>query len=98
MPPVALIVRGTARPGQRPALRALYEQHLAPRALANEDQQVVVWGADDADADAFVLVEVYASREAVQANSRAPWFWEYLTQAQPLLAGQPEVITATPAG
>jgi quinol monooxygenase YgiN len=96
MPSIALIVRGRARPGQRDAVLALYERLQAPRALTDAAQLVVVWCADVADADAFWLFEVYASAEALQANAQAPWFWECMAQAQPLLAGQPEVVTGSP--
>jgi quinol monooxygenase YgiN len=94
---IAMIIRGRTQPGKRDEVRALYEQHLAPRALANDAQEVVVWCADTNDADAFYLFELYGSAEAMQANAQAPWFWEYLQAVGPLLAGQPEVVTATPA-
>jgi quinol monooxygenase YgiN len=44
----------------------------------------------------FYLFEIYASQEAFQAASNAPWFWEYMQAAGPLLAGQPEVMMANP--
>ena len=60
--------------------------------LLNEGHAVV---AID-DADAFFLFEVYSNAEAFGANAAAPWFAEYMAQAGPLLAGEPEVAMATP--
>jgi quinol monooxygenase YgiN len=94
---VLLIVKSTAQPGARDQVRQLYEDQLAPRALNNAAQQVVIWAADATDPDAFYLVEVYRDRAAMEANAQAPWFWAYMEAAGPLLAGQPEVITASPA-
>lgn len=93
---VAVLLKGRARPGKRDAIQRLFEEHLAPRALANAAQEIVVWCADSADADAFYLWEVYGDPSAMEANGRAPWFGEYMAQVQPLLAGMPEMITATP--
>jgi quinol monooxygenase YgiN len=59
-------------------------------------QELVLWAADEHDADAFYLVEVYRDRPAMEENGRAPWFFEYLGVVGPLLDGQPEVMTATP--
>lgn len=92
-----MIVKGRSQPGKRDEVRKLYEQLLAPRALANDAQEVVLWCADVNDADAFYLFELYGSAEALQQNAQAPWFWEYMQQVGPLLDGQPEAVTATPA-
>lgn len=96
MADVAMIVRASAKPGMRDEVLALFRQHLAPRADDNDEQPVVAWCADDADADGFTLIETYATREAMERNAQAPWFWEYMGAAGPLLAGEPEVIALTP--
>ena len=97
MDKVLLVVRSKAQPGARDRVRLLFEEHLAPRALANDAQEVVIWATDAADPDAFYLVEVYRDRASMEANSQAPWFWEYLSAAGPHLDGQPEVLSAAPA-
>lgn len=95
-----VLVKTLTQPGQRDAVRQLFERHLAARAHANPAQEVVVWCADDQHPDGFYLFEIYASREAFQANAQAGWqagwFQAYLAEAQPLLAGQPEVVLASP--
>lgn len=96
MSKVAMIIKTKTQPGKRDEVRQLYEQHLAPRAQANATQELVLWCADDMDADTFYLFEVYSDHAAPQANAQAAWFWEYMAAVQPLLAGQPEVALATP--
>lgn len=91
-----MIIRSRARPGKRDELFELYEEHLAPRADANESQEVVVWCADQQDPDVFVLFELYGDADALGANAGADWFATYMQAAMPLLAGQPQVTTATP--
>lgn len=93
---VAMIVKSRTQPGRRDEVQAAYEQMLAPRAKANEAQELVVWSADAADPDAFYLFEIYRDRESMEANGQAPWFFEYLGAVGPLLDGQPEVLLAEP--
>lgn len=94
---VALIIKTRTQPGKRAEVLRLFEQHLAPRAQANPAQELVAFCDDDSDADTFYLVEIYRDRAAQAANGQAPWFFEYLAAVQPLLAGMPEMVTATPA-
>lgn len=96
MSQVAMIVKTKTQPGKRDEMFRLYEQQLAPRALSNDAQPVVVWCADTSDTDTFFLFEIYRDEASQQANAHAPWFFEYLTQAMPLLDGMPEVMTGTP--
>lgn len=93
---MAMLITTRTRPGKRDEVRRLYEEHLAPRAAANDGQQLVVWAADHADPDVFHLFEIYRDAGAAEAAGQAPWFWEYLALVGPLLDGQPEVRTATP--
>ena len=96
MAELALVIKSKAQSGKRDEVRALYEQHLAPLAESNEAQEVVVWCDDDQDPDVFVLFELYAERSAFEANAGSPAFGAYMAAAGPLLAGQPEVLMATP--
>lgn len=96
MSELVLIVKGKAQPGQREQVQRLFEQHLAPRALENEAQELVVWSADEHDADTFYLFELYRDRAVMEANGRTPWFGDYFAAVGPLLAGQPEMVLATP--
>ena len=96
MTKIALIVATTAAPGKRDELFGLYKELLAPRAEANDAQEVVVWCADQQDPDRFVLFEIYSDPEALGANAVAGWFADYMEKAMPLLAGEPVVTMADP--
>jgi quinol monooxygenase YgiN len=93
---LAIIIKGKAHQGKRDEVRTLFEKHLAPRAVANAAQEVVVWSADNAEPDTFYLYEIYADPTTMEANASAPWFREYMDAVGPLLATQPELMTATP--
>lgn len=94
---VAMIIKTRTQPGERAAVAALYQQHLAPHAETNEKQEVVVWCNDAHDPDVFYLFEIYADQEAMGANAQDPRFAEYMAAAGPLLAAEPEVGMAVPA-
>lgn len=91
-----MIIRSTAQPGKRDELLALYREHLAPRAEANEGQEVVVWCADQQNPDVFVLFELYRDAETLDANAGADWFATYMRAAVPLLAAEPQITMAVP--
>ncbi len=93
---VMMIISGQAQPGARDQLLELFRTHLADRATANDAQPVVIWAADDGDADRFHLVEVYDDPAAVAVSSQADWFWAYMAEAGPLMAGEPAVSTCSP--
>lgn len=93
---LAMIIKTKAQAGKRDELFSLYSELLAPRAEANDGQEVVVWAADQHDPDTFYLFEIYSNGEVMGANAQSSWFAEYMQQAGPLLAGEPEVGMATP--
>lgn len=93
---IALTVVSRAAPGRRDELFELYLEHLAPRAEANDGQEVVVWCADQHDDDRFVLFEIYSDAESLGANASADWFSAYMAKAMPLLAGEPTVMMTEP--
>jgi quinol monooxygenase YgiN len=97
----ALLVKTKTQPAKRAEVLQLFQHHLAARTAANEAQELVIWCADDQDADTFYLFEIYRSREAFQANAQAAfqagWFQAYMQAVQPLLLEQPTVTPATPA-
>jgi quinol monooxygenase YgiN len=96
MPQSAMIIKTRTKPGKREVVSRLYQELLAPRAAANAEQLLVVWCDDAHDPDVFYLFEIYANQEAMGSNAQAPWFAEYMQQAGPLLAAEPEVAMAIP--
>lgn len=97
MSKLAILIKTRTQPGQRAAVYQLFEKHLAPRAAQNQGQAAAAFCLDETDPDTFYLFELYASREAFEQAGQQPWFWDYMKEAGPLLAGQPEVSLAHPA-
>lgn len=93
---VMMTIEGRTLPGKRDEVYALFEAHLAPRATAEDGQQLVVWAASEADADEFQLVEIYSDPAVLERNATAEWFWAYMSEVGPLLDGEPRVTTSTP--
>ena len=93
---LAMFITSRAKPGKRDEIFELYQELLAPRAEANEAQEVVVWAADRNDPDTFYLFEIYADADALGANAQSEWFADYMTKAGPLLSGEPQVGMASP--
>ena len=95
---LVLFVATKAKAGKRDAVRMLYEEMMAPRALENDAQEVVVWCADLHDPDAFFRFEIYSDLAAMGASAQADWFAEYMAKAGPLLAGEPSVTMGAQFG
>jgi quinol monooxygenase YgiN len=93
---LAIIIRTRTRPGKRAEVHQLYQELMAPRALENEAQEIVVWCDDQHDPDSFVLFEIYRDGAAFGANAQSAWFEGYMARVVPLLAGEPEVTMAEP--
>ncbi len=93
---LAIIVKTQTQSGKRDEVKSLYTDIMAPRALGNDSQEVVVWCDDQHDPDTFYLFEIYSDPEAMGQNAQAEFFAEYMAKAGPLLAGEPEVAMATP--
>ena len=93
---LAMFIKSKAKPGKRDELQSLYQELLAPRAMQNDSQEVVVWCVDQHDPDTFYLFEIYTDAAAMGANAEAPWFADYMARAGNNLAAEPEVGMATP--
>jgi len=96
MEKTALILRVKAHRGRRDELRALWEEHLRPRAEANPAQELYLYCLDAEDGDVIHIVELYGDPAAMAANASAKWFGDYMREAAPLIQGLPEMITAKP--
>jgi quinol monooxygenase YgiN len=96
MPKTALILTVRSQPGRRDELRALWDEHLRPRAEANPAQELYLYCYDATDPDVIHMVEVYGDPSEMERNAEAPWFADYMQASGPLLAGAPTMVTAHP--
>ncbi|MBP0494250.1 putative quinol monooxygenase [Pararoseomonas indoligenes] len=67
-----------ARPGKAAELRTLLDGMIARSRAEPGNLRYDLW-QDQADADRFVLDELYADREAVAAHRATPHFQNYLS-------------------
>ncbi len=93
---LVLRVTGRTKAGRRDELLQLFEEHLAPRAEANDAQPLVVWVASNDDPDGFELFEIYRDGAAADENARTPWFAAYVAASTPVLAAPPSMTMGTP--
>lgn len=96
MAELALFLTIKTQPGKRNDLVALWERHLRDRARESDQQIRYVLALDMADPDTIRISEVYATKAAFEANAQAPWFAEYMAEAGPLLATEPEFHMTIP--
>lgn len=98
MTKIALILKNKTQPGKRDAVRALFDEHMAARAMANPKQEVVIWCDDLQDDTVFYLFEIYTSQAALQENMQpSEWFVAYMSASSPLLVdGAYSMVMAAP--
>lgn len=96
MAKTALILTVRTKPGRRDELRALWDEHLRPRAEENGAQELYLYCYDAHDGDLVHMIEVYGDPEEMQRNAQATWLAEYMRAAAPLIAGPPRMVTAEP--
>jgi quinol monooxygenase YgiN len=93
---VVLILEAKVKPGKRDELRALWDEHLRPRAEVNVAQELYLYCYDQEDPDTVRIVELYSQPDAMQANAGADWFADYLRASAPLLAEPPKLAMGEP--
>lgn len=96
MADLALFITVRTKPGKRDALKALWEEHLQPRAAENDAQSRYVFSYDLHDANVVRMAEVYETEAAFKENASGPWFADYMAACGPLIEGEPEVHMAAP--
>jgi quinol monooxygenase YgiN len=80
---VKIVAILTARPGKAEALRALLDGMLAPSRAEAGNLRYDLW-RDQADANRFVLDELYADNEAIASHRASPHFQDYLSRINDL--------------
>ena len=96
MSKVALFIKTKTQAGKRDEVKALWEKHLKPDAVANDKQEIYAFCFDAQDENTLYIFEIYADMEALQSAGQNPAFGAYMQDAMPLLDGMPEVGTTTP--
>lgn len=96
MPPSAVFIRHTTKPQQRDKVFAVWQKHMAPAVSANPDHQAYFYCFDNGNPDVIVVYQQYASAHSAAVLLQTPAYLAYLAEVEPLLQGEPEVISAAP--
>jgi quinol monooxygenase YgiN len=92
----AIFITHRALAGKRDEVRRVWERHLQPHIAASAAHEAYVYCFDDSDPDMICVFQQYTDRAASQAFLAAPWYAAYVKEVTPLLAGPPQLRTATP--
>lgn len=94
MSKTALFIHHNTLPGQREAVRAVWEKHLRPAIAANSAHQAYFYCFDDNDPDSISVYQQYEDAAAQQDFVKGPFYKAYIDEVSPLLAGEPQIWTA----
>lgn len=90
----ALFIRHQARPGQRDAVRRVWEKHVQPRAAANPAHEAYYFCYDSSDPDVICVFQLYSSAEAAREFLGGAWYPGYLEEVGAHIATPPQIIPA----
>ncbi len=93
---VALFIRHKSLPGKRDQVRRVWERHLQPHIARNAAHEAYFYCYDDNDPDSICVYQQYSDGASSRAFLALPHYADYVKEVEPLLAGPPEVTTATP--
>lgn len=96
MAPTALFITHRARRGQRAAVHAVWQKHMAPAITSNPGHDAYVYCLDASDPDVICAFQQYRSPEAAAAFLETEAYRAYEQEVAPLLVGPPEVKRLTP--
>ena len=95
MDPIALFVRHKAKPGQRNAVREIWEHYVKPRAAANPGHLEYFLCYDIEDPDTVVVFQLYRDQAALDDFLAGAWYSEYLQAVSAVVAKLSEILPAT---
>ena len=96
MQPVAVLVVHRTRPGQRDAVRAVWEQHMPSAVSDNLGHLAYHYCLDAAEPDTVVAFQQYRSADDASAFLLTDAYLAYEREVAPLLAGPPVVTRLEP--
>lgn len=96
MEPLALLITHRTREGQRDAVRAVWQRHMAPAITANPGHLAYSYCLDQDDPDVIVAFQLYRDADQATAFLGTPAYAAYEQEVAPLLTGTPTVQRLTP--
>ena len=96
MAKIARLIKHKSRPGQRDAVRLVWERHMQPAIAGHAAHEAYYYCFDNNDPDIICAFQVYSNAAASQAFLQTESYAAYLQAVEPLLAGAPEVTSLLP--
>lgn len=94
--PMAISVAFKTRPGQRDAVKRLWDDQVRQRAQGNAAESNYVYAFDMKDENVIRISVVFDATDAFHQMAHAKWFKAYMKAVTLLLDGRPEYQMATP--
>ncbi|MDB4474498.1 antibiotic biosynthesis monooxygenase [Opitutaceae bacterium] len=92
---VALIVGHRTKPGQRDAMRAVWEEYIKPNVRDNPGHLAYYFNTVADDPDGVVAYQIFTNEAAKDAFLASDWYPEYLEKVSVHVAEPPEITTAS---
>jgi quinol monooxygenase YgiN len=92
----ALYIRLKAQPGKREEVRRVWEKYARSYIASNGAQIAYFYGFDDHDPDVIVAYQVYSAELATDDFVKQPWYSNFATETEALLAEPSEFCSITP--
>lgn len=96
MSQIAVFITHRTKPGQREAVQALWQRHMAPAVQANEGHESYFYCFDPGDPDVVCAFQSYRDASAAAAFLRTAAYRAYEKEVSPLLLGAPGVKQLVP--
>lgn len=96
MSQIALFITHRTKPGQREAVQAVWQRHMAPAVQANDGHEAYFYCVDPADPDLVCAFQLYRDASAAAAFLKTAAYREYEQEVTPLLLGAPGVKKLVP--
>ena len=90
------VVRHKAKPGMRDEVRRVWEKYASEYIARSSGVLSCIYSYDDADPDAVIVYSLATDAAVGLDFTKQPWFADYQRETAALIAGPPEVRTATP--
>jgi quinol monooxygenase YgiN len=94
--PMAISVALKTKPGQRDAVKQLWDDQVRQRAQGNPVESNYVYAFDMKDDSVIRISEVFETTDAFHQMAHAKWFKSYMKAVTLLLDGKPEYQMTTP--
>lgn len=94
MPQTALFIQHHTRPGQRDAMRRIWDRHVRPRVEQNDAHLFYFFCEDALDPDIVRVFQVYESDEAMNEFLGGAWYQEYLREVATVVTAPPRIFPA----